>query len=87
MQPGREFHESERKKKKEKERKFTFFCFLLVFGIGTFQRVTAEKSEKFLPVSDSRAGLWSNGSNNLVGRRKAGAEMDSANENIYNRYF
>ena len=26
-----------------------FFCFLLVFGIGTFQRVTGEKSEKNFP--------------------------------------
>ena len=66
MQPRREFHESQRKKKKKgNSLSFAFFCFLLLFGIGTFQRVTAEKSEKFFSLSDSRGGLWSNGSNSL----------------------
>ena len=57
MQPEREISESKRKKKKGNSLSFGFFCFLLVFGIGTFQRVMAEKSRKiFLILSDSRNG-------------------------------
>ena len=42
--------ERKRKGKKAKWLSFAFFHFLLVFGIGTFQRVTTEKSQKnFLP--------------------------------------
>jgi hypothetical protein len=35
-----------------------FFCFLLVFGIGTFQRVMSEKSKKNLQRLNSRPRLW-----------------------------
>ena len=78
---------NERKRKEKKGNSLSFVFFLLVFGIGTFQRVTAEKSEKFFSLSDSRGGLWSNGSNSLAGRRKAGPEMDSANENTCSMPF
>ena len=46
MQPRRELDESKRKKKKGKKSEMAFFCFLLLFGIGTFQRVMSEKSKK-----------------------------------------
>ena len=52
-----ELSETERKRTKEKENKFAFFCFLSLFGIGTFQWVTAEKSgKKFLPSRHSPQG-------------------------------
>jgi hypothetical protein len=46
---------SERKRKEKKARllSFAFFRFLLVFGIGTFQWVTSEKSEKIFPFHHS----------------------------------
>jgi hypothetical protein len=34
---------------KENERKYAFICFHLFFGIGTFQRVAAEKNKKNFP--------------------------------------
>ena len=49
--------ETERKRTKAKESKFAFFYFLLVFGIGTFQWVTAEKSEKISPLLRFASGL------------------------------
>ena len=41
--------ERKRKRKKAKWLFFAFFRFLLLFGIGTFQRVMSEKSEKNFP--------------------------------------
>ena len=55
---GASWNETERKKKKGKESKMAFFCFLLVFGIGTFQRVMSEKSKKNLQRLNSRPRLW-----------------------------
>jgi hypothetical protein len=49
---------SKGKKKKAKRLSLAFFYFFLVFGIEPFQRVTAEKSRKNSPASDSRSGLW-----------------------------
>jgi hypothetical protein len=43
--------ERKRKEKKAKLLSFAFFRFALVFGIGPFQWVTSEKSEKNFPLS------------------------------------
>ncbi|MFZ0600916.1 MAG: hypothetical protein WAN05_06030 [Roseiarcus sp.] len=52
-----ELFETERKRTKEKESKFAFFCFLLIFGIGAFQWVTVEKSEKNVSLPPFASGL------------------------------
>jgi hypothetical protein len=57
IQPEGEIGEN---KKQADESKIAFFCFLslfLVSGIGTFQWVAAEKSEKNFPRLDSRMRL------------------------------
>jgi hypothetical protein len=58
-QPEREFLERRGKKVKRKESKFAFVSFHFLFGIGTFQRVMAEKNKKSFPSAHSRLGLWS----------------------------
>jgi hypothetical protein len=35
---------------KTHESEMTCICFLLFFGIGTFQRVTADSNKNFFPV-------------------------------------
>ncbi|MFZ0601339.1 MAG: hypothetical protein WAN05_08255, partial [Roseiarcus sp.] len=54
---GASRNESRRKKKKGKESEKAFFCFLLLFGIGTFQRVMSEKSKKNFGRLNSRLRL------------------------------
>ena len=51
--------ESKRKKRKAKRLSFAFFPFLLVFGIGTFQWVTGEKSRKNFPPFSLAHGVAS----------------------------
>ena len=54
-----ELFENKRKRTKAKESKIAFFCFLLLFGIGAFQWVMAEKSRKIPPLRPFASGLHS----------------------------
>jgi hypothetical protein len=47
--------ESRRKRMKTHENEIAFFCFILFFGCGTFQRLTADSNGFFLPRRPARA--------------------------------
>jgi hypothetical protein len=70
MQPEGESFASQSKPTKLKESKMAFFrfffYFLLVFGIGTFQWLMAEKSRKNLPLQIFASGLHRPGSDPLA---------------------
>jgi hypothetical protein len=78
---GASLRESKGKQMKAKRLSFAFFCFLLFFGIGAFQRVTGEKNEKIslsptrLPgCAHSALALLSPGRTARV-RRSAGSRV------------
>jgi hypothetical protein len=89
-QPGGEILANKRKDMKIKGSKIAFFYFHLLFGIGTFQRVTAEKNNKFPPASRLTRKLWPatmSNSRNLSPPGRGAARVDSTDSNHHGHGF